>query len=809
MSSENNDVRDRDRSRRRVEIYRPRVKVLGLSLAALADAALPRIPLLGRPAAAPPAFDGAPRNDRWKVTGPGGGGSIYLPTTSPHNADDMLSHCDMLGAYISHDGGSSWRMFNLRGRVRFNLFDPVDPKVIYVSTIGLWRSADRGETWRLVYPAPSSVTGVDILDDEAEERIRTRGASQGSISTLAVDPANSKILYAAFLENGTHTFATSKDWGATWQRGAELPGYQAGSAHPYGGTPQRIFIDPASPPSDRTIYFIGTNSISVRQKGTWRKFDPPPGVITFNEFTGYTGGFPGGGGKPIFYITSRQGAFVSHDGGESWSGVSLPGIEGRVNFQGIAASYFHPESCYVSYDNGRRHQPNTLFGFARTTDSGRTWTVAWNQSQQDHLKMGWIEKRWGRGPSTPDVGAAPTDPKRVFGSDSMRIVRSTDGGTMWEQVYSRQLPDGEWTSTGMDVTTCYGVHFDPFDKKRMFITYTDIGLMRSDDGGKGWLTSTTGVPRLWRNTTYWIVFDPQVKGRMWGVMSYVHDLPRTKMWNHRSVSTYIGGIGRSEDGGRNWTCNADWIPATAPTHILLDPRSPVTARVLYVAAFGKGVYKSTDGGDHWVLKNNGIAGEEPYAWRLAQDARGVLYLLVARRNRDGSFDNPGDGALYRSDDDAEHWTRIPLPKGVNGPNGLAIDVKDPRRLYLAAWCRTVPEGAKDGGIFLSTDAGKTWRNVLAKDQHVYDVTVDPRQPNVLYACGFESSAWRSSDRGQTWQRIRGYNFKWGHRVIPDPYDPEMIYITTFGGSVWRGPAEGDPTAPEDIAAPPVLKYSQD
>ncbi|MGA8184002.1 MAG: hypothetical protein WB819_10215, partial [Terriglobia bacterium] len=94
-------------------------------------------------------------------------------------------------------------------------------------------------------------------------------------------------------------------------------------------------------------------------------------------------------------------------------------------------------------------------------------------------------------------------------------------------------------------------------------------------------------------------------------------------------------------------------------------------------------------------------------------------------------------------------------------------------------------------------------------QHVYDVTVDPRQPNVLYACGFESSAWRSSDRGQTWQRIRGYNFKWGHRVIPDPYDPEMIYITTFGGSVWRGPAEGDPTAPEDIAAPPVLKYSQD
>ena len=807
--SSNNDSRDQDRSQRRVELYRPRVKALGLSLAALVDAAVPRVPLLGSPAVAPLASAEAPRNDQWKVIGPGGGGSIYLPTTSPLNSNDVLTHCDMMGAYISHDGGDSWRMFNLRGRVRFNLFDPVDTNVIYVSTIGLWRSTNRGKTWRLVHPDPSSVTGVVILGDEAGERILTNGPSQGSISILAVDPANSKTLYAAILENGKHTFATSKDWGATWHRGAELPGFQASSAHPYGGCPQRIFVDPASPASNRTIYFVGTNSISVRRNGTWRQFNPPPGVESFNEFTGFTGGFPARGGKPIFYISSRTGAFVSNDGGESWRGVTLPGIEGQIDFRGIAASLFHPETCYVSYDNGRHHRQRRIFGFAKTTDSGRTWTIPWNQSKESHLKMGWIEKRWGRGPNTEDMGAVPKDPRRVFGSDSMRIVRSTDGGTDWEQLYSRQLPDGEWTTTGMDVTTCYGVHFDPFDKKRMFITYTDIGLMRSEDGGKGWVTSTTGVPRMWRNTTYWIVFDPKVKGRMWGVMSYDHDLPRDKMWNHRSVSDYIGGIGRSEDGGRNWTCNPNWIPPTAPTHILLDPKSPVSARVLYVAAFGKGVYKTTDGGNHWELKNNGITEQQPFAWRLAMDSRGVLYLVVARRNRNGSFGNPGDGALYRSTDGAEHWTRITLPRGVNGPNGLAIDVKDPRRLYLAAWCRTVGDRAMDGGIFLSTDAGKTWRNVLSRDQHIYDVTVDPRHSNVLYAAGFECSAYRSTDRGEKWQRIRGFNFKWGHRVIPDPYNHKKIYIATFGGSVWHGPAAGDPNAPEDIAGPPALKYTRD
>jgi photosystem II stability/assembly factor-like uncharacterized protein len=279
------------------------------------------------------------------------------------------------------------------------------------------------------------------------------------------------------------------------------------------------------------------------------------------------------------------------------------------------------------------------------------------------------------------------------------------------------------------------------------------------------------------------------------------------MWTNRSTSTYVGGICRSDDGAKSWKCLTDAIPNTAPTHILMDPTSPVGARVLYVAAFGRGVFKSSDDGQHWTLKNNGISGAEPLAWRLARDSQGVLYLIVARRSQDGSYGNEGDGALYRSIDGGENWNRVSLPQGVNGPNGLAIDPQDRRRLYLAAWGRSSPDGDVDGGIFLSTDGGVNWRNVLSKDQHVYDVTIDPRNPKVLYACGFESSAWRSEDRGETWVRIKGYNFKWGHRVIPDPNDPSKIYITTFGGSVWHGPAKGDDKALEDIATP-VMRWGR-
>jgi hypothetical protein len=73
-----------------------------------------------------------------------------------------------------------------------------------------------------------------------------------------------------------------------------------------------------------------------------------------------------------------------------------------------------------------------------------------------------------------------------------------------------------------------------------------------------------------------------------------------------------------------------------------------------------------------------------------------------------------------------------------------------------------------------------------RDRHIYDVTIDARDPKILYASGFESSTWKSSDRGEHWTRIAGFNFKWGHRVIPDPSDAKKVYITTFGGGVWRG-----------------------
>jgi photosystem II stability/assembly factor-like uncharacterized protein len=776
----------------------------------------------------------APRNDKWIVIGPGGGGAQYYPTVSPHDPDRVFVRCDMTGAYTSDDGGRSWRMFNLRGVVEFFVFDPVDPKTVYAESIGLWRSNDSGRTWNLIHPDPAKVKCVIHLGDHAAERIVTvddpeisvprsskaprslalmGNYTREAVTALAVDPADSRMLFAGFTKKSRSYLCVSKDYGKTWKRECTLP---SGA--------RKIYVDPKSPKDKRDVYVICVNAASVRKNGKWAHHKPPAGVESFFDSSA---GFVDGGGTPVMYAvadahwrgkTLSGGVYVSRNGGRSWqkanaglvSQTYLPSPDPAT--RGVAACLTNGNVAYLGIKNWRlgHGEKDICFGCAKTTDGGKTWKVVVKEMDDKpaaNMKDAWTTRRFGPtwGDAPRYLGVAPANPDICYTTDDGRTMRTTDGGKTWYGVYSRDLPGGTCTTTGLDVTTCYGVHFDPFDGRRVFITYTDIGLFLSEDGGTTWRSVTeTGVPKPWINTTYWMAFDPKVRGRAWAVMTGFHDLPRPKMWRRTPVSRYNGGVCISDDGGRTWHPSTAGMPETAPTHILLDPDSPVDARVLYVAGFGTGVWKSTDSGKSWTLKNNGIEGAEPFAWRLALDKNGVLYVLVARRSDDGSIGTPSDGALYRSTDGAEHWTRLPLPKGVNAPNRLAIDRTDPDRMYLAAWGRACITGDVGGGAYLTTDAGRSWRCVLDKDQHVYDVTIDPRDPNIVYATGFESSVWRSTDRGVTWSRIRGFNFKWGHRVVPDPFDPDMIFVTTFGGSVWYGPAAGDPSAPEDIVTP-VMK----
>ena len=82
------------------------------------------------------------------------------------------------------------------------------------------------------------------------------------------------------------------------------------------------------------------------------------------------------------------------------------------------------------------------------------------------------------------LGVAPADPDVCYATDLFRTYRTLDGGKTWQQVNSVRKREDRWTTRGLDVTTNYGVHFDPFDPRHIFIDYTDIGAFQSYDGGR-------------------------------------------------------------------------------------------------------------------------------------------------------------------------------------------------------------------------------------------------------------------------------------------------------------------------------------
>jgi photosystem II stability/assembly factor-like uncharacterized protein len=778
------------------------------------------------------------RLDAWRVLGPGGGGTMTHPVVSPHDTAVVVEGCDMTGAYITRDGGASWRMFNLGTVPSAFVFDPRDANVIYAAASALFRSDDAGRTWRLVFPDPARGTVRNGWGDHAETIYTTEDPSYPSgqdvtIHAVTVDQADPSRLYIAMQARRpgppgssspeTTAVLTSPDRGRTWKRMTDFP-------------PERIFSIWVEGAGEAAIVrTLGESGVHEGRAGTWQHLAGPSGV----RFESGSVGRDPASRMTIVYATAplqgpaggrSGGIYTSADGGRTWR-VANGGLEAflaggpaqgelwgpaegsRAHLGPIGASANHGASAYVGLRGLRSGTGDTkpFNGVAYTGDGGRTWSIVHRESDRPapNFSASWIETRtiedgysvWLDAPY--DLAVAPSDPRICYVTDLFRTYRTLDGGRIWAQVNSTAAANGAWASRGLDVTTHYGLVWDPFDPRRVFVPSTDIGLFRSEDGGATWIGSSTGVPRSWRNTAYWVALDPEVRGLMWGAFSGTHDLPRPKMFRRTDPASFRGGVAVSTDGGRHWTPSNAGMAESAVTHVLLDPRSPKGNRTLYAAAFGRGVYKSVDNGRTWALKNSGLAPDprqQPFAWRLVLDEARTLYLVVARRSERGQIGDADDGALYKSIDGAEHWTALPLPKGTNGPNGLTVDSRDPKRLYLSAWGVATPGGDIGGGVFASTDGGQTWRRAAIDAQHVYDVTVDPRTPDVMYACGFDQGVYRSADRGETWQRIRGFNFKWGHRVITDPVDPAQIYVATFGGGVWHGPAAGDPSSTEDVVS---------
>jgi len=216
------------------------------------------------------------------------------------------------------------------------------------------------------------------------------------------------------------------------------------------------------------------------------------------------------------------------------------------------------------------------------------------------------------------------------------------------------------------------------------------------------------------------------------------------------------GVYRSADGGRTWS-HRGLANTRGIARVRVHPTNP---DLVYVAAMGhpygpsaeRGVYRSRDGGTSWqqVLFRSDSAG----AIDLAMDPSDpkVLYAALWQVYRT-PWKLWGGGqysGLFKSIDGGDSWTEITrapgLPTGYLGRIGITVSPVDGQRLYAIV-------EAEDGGIFVSDDAGASWRRgsderKLRQRAPLFSrVVADPQQRDRAYVLNAE--LWRSDDGGVT------------------------------------------------------------
>ena len=173
------------------------------------------------------------------------------------------------------------------------------------------------------------------------------------------------------------------------------------------------------------------------------------------------------------------------------------------------------------------------------------------------------------------------------------------------------------------------------------------------------------------------------------------------------------------------------------TCITMDHQHP---RVLYAGTTG-GTYRSEDGGSFWQKKNQGLIPEEVLN---AAMALGVNMLAVDPRQSEIVYAATTKG-LFRSTDQAEHWTEIGQGLSNQFVSALALHPTDPNILYI---------GGPDG-IRKTVDGGKTWqpKNQGLTTLNIRTISISPSNPEVLYLGTNGSGLYRSTDGGQNWAPI--------------------------------------------------------
>ncbi len=233
------------------------------------------------------------------------------------------------------------------------------------------------------------------------------------------------------------------------------------------------------------------------------------------------------------------------------------------------------------------------------------------------------------------------------------------------------------------------------------------------------------------------------------------------------VASAFGGLWKTENRGVTFTPIFDDYSFTLCC-VVVDPKDSNVVWVgtgentsQRSAHFGDGVYKSTDAGKTW--KRMGLEKSE-HIGKILIDPRNSNVVYVSSQGP--LWSAGGERGLYKTTDGGATWTRVLHISDDTGISDIVFQPGKPDVIYASAYQRRravgqMIGGGPEGGLFKTTDGGKKWtkltKGLPTGDTGRAGLAVDPRNPNRVYALVDakrpESGFFRSDDAGATWTRI--------------------------------------------------------